>query len=89
MNAPFAVPVSGGKNYWTDPPHTQVWALLYAQVTQADGSQNRNLLVTRARARLTDLQFRGRSGNTVYGFAIGPERNAALLELLGFRKTRG
>jgi hypothetical protein len=53
VNAPFAVPVSNGKSYWTDPPLTQIWALLYAQVTQVDGTQRRNVLLGRAR------QYRG------------------------------
>jgi hypothetical protein len=90
VNAPFAVPVSGVKSYWTDPPRTQIWALLYAQVAQTDGSGNRNLLLTRARARLTDLQFRGRSGNTVYGFAIWDQTEiASMLELLGLQQDSG
>jgi hypothetical protein len=69
VNAPFAVPISNGKSYWTEPPLTQVWALLYAQVTQVDGTQRRNVLLGRARANIADLQLRGRSGS-VYGFAI-------------------
>jgi Fe2+ transport system protein FeoA len=90
VNAPFAVPVSNGKNYWTDPPLTQIWALLYAQVTQVDGSEKRNLLLTRARASLTDLQFRGRSGSTVYGFAIWDQNEiAARLEQLGLPQDSG
>jgi len=90
VNAPFAVPVANGRNYWTDPPLTQIWALLYAQVTQVDGSEQRNLLLTRARARLTDQQFRGRSGSSVYGFAIWDQNEiAARLELLGLPQDSG
>jgi hypothetical protein len=89
VNAPFAVPVSSGKSYWTDPPLTQIWALLYAQVTQVDGSEQRNLLLSRARTRLTDLQFRGRSGS-VYGFAAWDQNEiAARLELLGLPQDSG
>jgi hypothetical protein len=90
VNAPFAVPISGGTNYWTDPPRTQIWALLYAQVAQADGDSNRNLLLTRARAGLTDRQYRGRSGNTIYGFAVWDQTEiAARLDLLGLPQDSG
>jgi hypothetical protein len=76
VNAPFAIPVSHGQSYWTDPPSTQIWALLYAQVTQVDGSQQRNILLARARANITELQFRGRSGS-VYGFATWDQAEIA------------
>jgi hypothetical protein len=90
VNAPFALPVSNGKNYWTDPPVTQIWALLYAQIMQVDGSEQRNLLLTRARARFTDLQYRGRSGTTVYGSAIWDQTEiAARLESLGLPQDSG
>jgi hypothetical protein len=89
VNAPFAVPVSNGQSYWTDPPSTQIWALLYAQVTQVDGSQQRNVLLGRARANITDQQFRGRSG-AVYGFAIWDQADIAVrLAQLGLPQESG
>jgi hypothetical protein len=43
--APYAVAVQGGKNYTADPPRTQLWCLLYAQVRQADNRDFRNILL--------------------------------------------
>ncbi len=45
VNAPFATAVLNGKNVTASPPHTSVWALLYAQVKQADGLDYRNILL--------------------------------------------
>ena len=51
--APYATPVFADKNLF-DPtegdPRTQIWVLLYAQVTQADGGSYRNILLGRAPA---------------------------------------
>lgn len=45
VTAPYAVTVHAGKNVTATPPRTQLWALLYAQVTQADNSDFRNILL--------------------------------------------
>ncbi|HEX8031886.1 MAG TPA: hypothetical protein VF491_25645, partial [Vicinamibacterales bacterium] len=45
VTAPYAVTVHGGKNVTADPPRTELWALLYAQVTQADDQDFRNILL--------------------------------------------
>ena len=45
VNAPFATAVSDGRNVTANPPHTSIWALLYAQVKQADGLDYRNILL--------------------------------------------
>ena len=45
MEAPYAQAVLNGKNITADPPRTQLWALLYAQVRQADGEDWRNILL--------------------------------------------
>jgi hypothetical protein len=45
VNAPFAVAVHDGKNVTANPPRTALWALLYAQVRQADDRGFRNLLL--------------------------------------------
>jgi hypothetical protein len=45
VSAPYAVAVFKGKNVTADPPRTQLWALLYAQVRQADNRDNRNILL--------------------------------------------
>ena len=71
VEAPFALAVLNGKNITADPPRTEIWALLYAQVRQADGKDYRNILlddrelrlVPRARGRFTDPL-----GNVLVGF---------------------
>jgi hypothetical protein len=45
VSAPHAVAVLNGVNVTAKPPRTDIWALLYAQVTQADGQSNRNILL--------------------------------------------
>jgi hypothetical protein len=47
VTAPFATPVFAGRNLLPLPPRTQLWALLYGQVTQADGASQRNVLLDR------------------------------------------
>ncbi len=49
VSAPYAKPVFSGRNLLPNPPRSQIWALLYAQVTQADGVQQRNILLDRVR----------------------------------------
>jgi len=63
VEAPFAEAVLNGKNITADPPRTELWALLYAQVRQADGKDWRNVLlddrelalVPRVRGRVFDV----------------------------------
>jgi hypothetical protein len=45
VNAPYALAVYNGKNVTAKPARTSVWALLYAQVKQADGLDYRNILL--------------------------------------------
>jgi hypothetical protein len=45
VHAPYARAVANGKNMTAYPPRTQLWALLYAQVKQADGLDYRNILL--------------------------------------------
>ncbi|MDB5133532.1 MAG: hypothetical protein JWP37_135 [Mucilaginibacter sp.] len=45
VSAPHAVAIFNGVNLTARPPRTDIWALLYAQVTQADGKSNRNILL--------------------------------------------
>ncbi|MCC6861983.1 MAG: hypothetical protein IT158_25650 [Bryobacterales bacterium] len=45
VEAPYAQAVLNGKNITADPPRTRIWALLYAQVRQADGKDYRNILL--------------------------------------------
>jgi len=50
VTAPFAAAVFAGRNLLPQPPRTQLWALLYSQVTQANGASQRNVLLDRRRA---------------------------------------
>ncbi|WP_273566078.1 hypothetical protein [Maribacter halichondriae] len=45
VTAPYAVAVHDGKNVTANPPRTELWALLYAQVKQADNKDYRNILL--------------------------------------------
>ena len=45
VSAPYAKAVFNGKNVTSKPPRTSLWALLYAQVFQADGLDHRNILL--------------------------------------------
>jgi hypothetical protein len=70
-SAPFATPVLGGQTFFTfAQPLTKMWVLLYAQVAQADGASQRNVLLLTERAdpppRLRDQAPVG----DVYGVAL-------------------
>jgi hypothetical protein len=45
VNAPYALAVHKGKNVTSDPPRTELWCLLYAQVRQVDNKDFRNVLL--------------------------------------------
>jgi hypothetical protein len=47
VSASYAKPTFNGRNLLPSPARTQLWALLYAQVTQADGASQRNVLLGR------------------------------------------
>lgn len=71
VEAPYAIAVQNGKNITADPPRTEIWALLYAQVRQADGKDFRNILLDDRKLTLT-RRLRGRLadpfGISVIGF---------------------
>lgn len=46
VTAQYAAAVFNGKNVTSNPPRTEIWCMLYAQVKQADGKQNRNILLS-------------------------------------------
>jgi len=58
VEAPHAQAVLNGKNITAAPPRTEIWALLYAQVRQADGQDNRNILLDDRRLRLIPRVYR-------------------------------
>ena len=45
VTAPFAQTVFDGRNVTANPPRTEIWALLYAQIRMADDSDERNVLL--------------------------------------------
>jgi hypothetical protein len=45
VTANYAVALFNGRNVTSKPPRTEIWCTLYAQVRQADATQNRNLLL--------------------------------------------
>ncbi len=45
VSAPYAQTVFDGRNVTLNPPRTELWALLYAQVRMADDSDERNILL--------------------------------------------
>jgi len=45
VTAPYAQTVFNGADVTSNPPRTQLWALLYAQVRRADGKAYRNILL--------------------------------------------
>jgi len=47
VSASYATPTFNGRSLLPPSPRTQLWALLYAQVTQADGASQRNVLLAR------------------------------------------
>lgn len=46
VTAQYAQAVFNGKNVTAKPPRTEIWCMLYAQVKQADGKSNRNILLS-------------------------------------------
>lgn len=71
VEAPYAMAVLNGKNITHDPPRTELWALLYAQVRQADGKDYRNILLDDRKLTLK-RRLRGRfetaEGLSLFGF---------------------
>lgn len=51
VTAQYALTLFNGRNVTSKPPKTEIWCMLYAQVKQADAKQNRNILLSEARAR--------------------------------------
>jgi len=46
VTAQYATSVFNGKNVTSRPPKTEIWGMLYAQLRQADGKENRNILLS-------------------------------------------
>ena len=52
VTAPYAQTVFNGRNVTSNPPRTEIWALLYAQVKMADDSDLRNVLLDDKKLRI-------------------------------------
>lgn len=75
VEAPYAQAVLNGKNITANPPRTELWALLYAQVRQADGKDWRNVLLDDTRLELVP-PIRGRYAMpNVRAATLGPFQN--------------
>lgn len=81
-SAPFATPVlNGQKQFSFGQPWTKMWMLLYAQVTQADGASQRNVLLLTERADPpppalgTNLLLDSITTRDVYGVALFSQKD--------------
>lgn len=52
VRAPYAAPYVGLRRVLPNPPNTEIWAVLYAQVVQADASTRRNVQIDLRRLRV-------------------------------------
>ncbi|MEM8962290.1 MAG: hypothetical protein AAGD38_12475 [Acidobacteriota bacterium] len=73
ISADYATPVWEGRNLRQQPPATELWGLLYAQVNQVDGTDHRNILL--GQTPMSSRLFRELIGKG--------QRNEALLGGLG------
>jgi hypothetical protein len=83
-SAPYATPVYDGGSLLPTTPATNIWVLLYAQVTQADGEDHRNILLSRRPApfrRKHDHAASGAAGDAL----VGPKSKRA--PVLGLPKS--
>lgn len=68
-SAKYAMPVFEGRKLMPAPPKTEMWVLLYAQVTQVDGADHRNVLLGHRSARPKYDKRWELHGGDVTGFA--------------------
>jgi hypothetical protein len=54
VTAQYATALFNGRNVTSKPPKTEIWCMLYAQLKQADAKQNRNILLSEARAQFVE-----------------------------------
>jgi hypothetical protein len=95
--APFATPVlNGRKTFSFFQPYTKLWALLYTQVTQADGASRRNvLLLTERLDPLLDqiVDPNGQTGPSVtrdvYGVGLFSQKDDPTLGKTGIETVLG
>ena len=84
MSAPYASAVSRRRSTLSEPPASDLWGLLYAQVQMVDASEWRNILLARTRLRFEDDAVRGRAGVEPHGLGYWDQDEIeAWLEVLG------
>lgn len=83
--APYAVAVARGKNVTSDPPRTEIWCLLYAQVKQADNKDYRNVLIDEKKL---DWRVRVEHDKKVEWFARYDARQRQTLKEITIRNWR-
>lgn len=54
VTAQYATSLFNGRNVTSKPPKTEIWCMLYAQLRQADGKSNRNILLSELRLDYVD-----------------------------------
>lgn len=70
VRAPYAAPYVGLRRVLPDPPNSEIWAVLYARVMQADGTTRRNIQIDLRALRIP----RSRRGETRRLFVEGEAR---------------
>jgi hypothetical protein len=84
-SAPFARPVYPGRNVVPAVRATEIWMLLYAQVTQADGKGSRNILLGRKPGIVPRDAFAFPNTDLVGTVRWDQKEIAALLDALALR----
>jgi hypothetical protein len=85
VTAPYAVAVFDGKNMTAIPPRTELWALLYAQVRQADNLDNRNILLDE---RQLDWRVRIETEQEIDWLARYEIEERKTLKTIAFRESK-
>jgi hypothetical protein len=85
VTAPYAVAVHKGKNVTSDPPRTQLWCLLYAQVKQADNKDFRNILLD---DKILDWRVKVEHDKKVDWTAIHTDAERSTLKLISIRNWK-
>ena len=89
VEAPYAQAVFHGRNITAVPPRTQIWALLYAQVRQADDKDWRNVLLD---DRMLRMRPRGKASELFNSKYLALEtglqnRDAAVVGVTGWENA--
>ncbi len=78
-SAVYATPVTEGRSLLPSSPKTEIWILLYVQVTQVDGADHRNVLLSRRRAEPMVPKSDARETFEIMGVVSWEQREIDLL----------